>query len=80
MILLGNWASSQDHSKQFIKQQIKLRIHQSHKLCRGVFGNLNLNDSFRLQTLRWKFQILSFFLLKLNVNKKYWEEKKPHTI
>ena len=32
--LLGNWASSQDHSKQFIKQQInkkiKWRIHQSH--------------------------------------------------
>ena len=32
--LLGNWASSQDHSKQFIKQQInkkiKWRIHQSN--------------------------------------------------
>ena len=32
--LLGNWVSSQDHSKQFVKQQInrkiKWRIHQSH--------------------------------------------------
>ena len=92
--LLGNWASSQDHSKQFIKQQInkkiKWRIHQSHN-TRFMWKTPNpqKNHGCCRETTREKYSLCGKLLQPLSeiifspkpqihYPDKYFLTKQPH--